>query len=59
LDESRLTIKLGSKTVKFKDGIDPVVKVLIATKDIVLGAVALESHAALAWVVVCILMPVC
>jgi hypothetical protein len=59
LDESRLTIKLGSRTLKFKDGVDPVVKVLISAKDFVSGAVASEPHAALAWTGVCILLPVC
>jgi hypothetical protein len=59
LDESRLTIKLGSRTLKFKDGVDPVVKVLIAAKDFVSGAVASEPHAALAWTGVCMLLPVC
>jgi hypothetical protein len=59
LDESRLTINLGSKTLKFKEGVDPVVKVLIAAKDLVSGAVVSDPHAALAWTGVCILLPVC
>jgi hypothetical protein len=59
LDESRLTIKLGSRTLKFKDGVDPVVKVLVAARDFVSGAVVSEPHAALAWTGVCILLPVC
>jgi hypothetical protein len=59
LDESRLTIKLGPRTLKIKDGVDPVVKVLIAAKDFVSKAAASESHAALAWAGVCILLPVC
>lgn len=59
LDESRLAIKLGSKTLQFKDGVDPVVKVLIAAKDLISGAVTSEPHAALAWTGVCILLPVC
>jgi hypothetical protein len=59
LDESRLTIKLGSRILKVKDGVDPVVKILIAAKDFVSQAVASEPHAALAWTGVCMLLPVC
>jgi hypothetical protein len=59
LDESRLEIQLGSRTVKVKDGVDHIITIIIAAKDAVSGAVASEPHAALAWIGVCMLMPVC
>jgi ADP-ribose pyrophosphatase YjhB (NUDIX family) len=48
LDESRLEVQLGSRTVKVKDGVDHIITIIIAAKDAVSGAVASEPHAALA-----------
>jgi hypothetical protein len=59
LDESRLEIQLGPRTVKVKDAVDHIITIMIAAKDAVSGAVASEPHAALAWIGVCMLMPVC
>jgi hypothetical protein len=58
IDESRLRIRLGSKTIVVNDGVDQVLKVVIAAKEFVSGVVASEPHAALAWTGVCLVLPV-
>ena len=57
LDESRLKIWLGSKNVVLKDGVDQVVTIVGAAKDIVSSTLASDPHAALAWAGVCVLLP--
>jgi hypothetical protein len=58
LDDSRLKIRLRSKTFVVKDGVDQILTVVVAAKDFVSGAVASEPHAAIAWAGVCVLLPV-
>ena len=48
LDESRLKIRVGSKTVALKDGVDQVLTVVVAVKDFISELVSSEPHAALA-----------
>lgn len=58
LDDSRLKIRLRSRTLVIKDGVDQLLTIVIAAKDFVSGAVALEPHGAIAWAGVCVLLPV-
>lgn len=58
LDDSRLKIRLRSKTFVVKDGVDQVLTVVIAAKDFVSGIVTSEPHGAIAWAGVCVLLPV-
>lgn len=58
LDQSRLTLGLGSKTAVLRDGVDKVLTIVITATDFVSSTVAAEPHAALAWAGVCLLLPV-
>lgn len=58
LDDSRLKIRLKSKTFVVKDGVDQVLKVVIRAKDFVSGIVTTEPHGAVIWAGVCVLLPV-
>ncbi|KUJ15374.1 uncharacterized protein LY89DRAFT_719937 [Mollisia scopiformis] len=57
LDDSRLKIRLRSKTFVVKDGVDQVLEIVVAAKDFVSGIVASDPHVAIAWTGVCVLLP--
>ena len=48
LDESRLKIRVGSKTMVLRDGMDKVLTAVISAKEFVSGALVSEPHAAIA-----------
>jgi hypothetical protein len=47
--DSRVKIRLGSRTVVLKDGVDQALTVVIAVEDFLSSAVSAEPHAAFAW----------
>lgn len=57
VEDSRLKMRLGSRTVVLKDGVDQALTVVIAVKDFVSSAVSAEPHAALAWAGVSLILP--
>lgn len=58
VDESRLKISMGSKTIVVKDAVHHALTVVLAAKDFVSAALTSQPIAALAWTGVCVLLPV-
>ena len=58
IDNSRWKFTLGSQTIELKAQVDRIVKAVLFAKDAVSSALISESHAALAWAGVCVILPV-
>ena len=58
LDDSRLKLHLGDRTVIVKEKVDQILSVVLTVKDFVSSALTTQPMAALAWTGVCVLLPV-